>query len=50
VSGTCVHFDCTAGAGGDMLLAALLDAGCPLEPVREAVRACGVDEVEIGVT
>ncbi|HEV7466090.1 MAG TPA: nickel pincer cofactor biosynthesis protein LarC [Candidatus Dormibacteraeota bacterium] len=50
MSGTCVHFDCTAGAGGDMLLAALLDAGCPLEPVREAVRACGVDEVEIGVT
>lgn len=50
MSGTCVHFDCTAGAGGDMLLAALLDAGCPLEPVREAVRACGVGEVEIGVT
>ncbi|HEY2703977.1 MAG TPA: nickel pincer cofactor biosynthesis protein LarC [Candidatus Dormibacteraeota bacterium] len=50
MSGTCVHFDCTAGAGGDMLLAALLDAGCPIEPVRAAVRACGVDEVEIGVT
>ncbi len=50
MSGTCVHFDCTAGAAGDMLLAALLDAGCPIEPVREAVRACGVDEVEIGVT
>jgi hypothetical protein len=33
-----------------MLLAALLDAGCPLEPVREAVRACGVTEVEIGTT
>jgi pyridinium-3,5-bisthiocarboxylic acid mononucleotide nickel chelatase len=51
VSGTCVHFDCcTGGAGGDMLLAALLDAGCPLEPVRDAVRACGVTEVEIGTT
>jgi pyridinium-3,5-bisthiocarboxylic acid mononucleotide nickel chelatase len=50
VSGTCVHFDCSAGAGGDMLLAALLDAGCPLEPVRDAVRACGVTEAEIGVT
>ena len=50
MSGTCVHFDCSAGAGGDMLLAALLDAGCPLEPVRDAVRACGVTEAEIGVT
>jgi len=50
MSGTCVHFDCSAGAGGDMLLAALLDAGCPLEPVRAAVRACGVTEAEIGVT
>jgi len=49
VSGTCVHFDCSAGAGGDMLLAALLDAGCPLDPVRDAVRACGVTEAEIGV-
>ena len=49
MSGTCVHFDCSAGAGGDMLLAALLDAGCPLDPVRDAVRACGVTEAEIGV-
>src|SRR5579884_2977385 len=30
-----------------MLLAALLDAGCPLEVVREAVHACGVDDVRI---
>ena len=50
MSGTCVHFDCSAGAGGDMLLASLLDAGCPLDPVRDAVRACGVTEAEIGVT
>jgi uncharacterized protein (TIGR00299 family) protein len=32
-----------------MLLAALLDAGCPLDVVREAVHACGVDEVSIDV-
>ncbi len=31
-----------------MLLAAILDAGCPLEPVEAAVRACGVD-VRLGV-
>jgi pyridinium-3,5-bisthiocarboxylic acid mononucleotide nickel chelatase len=32
-----------------MLLAALLDAGCPLEVVQEAVQACGVDEVSVDV-
>jgi pyridinium-3,5-bisthiocarboxylic acid mononucleotide nickel chelatase len=32
-----------------MLLAALLDAGCPLDVVREAVHACGVDEVSVDV-
>jgi uncharacterized protein (TIGR00299 family) protein len=32
-----------------MLLAALVDAGCPLDVIRDAVRACGVDEVSIGV-
>ena len=26
-----------------MILAALLDAGCPIEPVEDAVRSCGVD-------
>lgn len=32
---TIVYFDCFAGASGDMILAALLDAGAPLEAVRE---------------
>jgi len=32
-----------------MLLASLIDAGCPIGVVREALRACGVDEVEIDV-
>jgi len=32
-----------------MLLAALVDAGCPLDVVREAVLACGVDEVTVDV-
>jgi pyridinium-3,5-bisthiocarboxylic acid mononucleotide nickel chelatase len=32
-----------------MLLAALIDAGAPLPVVRDAVRACGVDEVGLDV-
>lgn len=32
-----------------MLLASLLDAGCPLDVVRQALHACGVDEVAVDV-
>jgi len=32
-----------------MLLCSLIDAGAPLQSVRDAVRACGVDEVRIDV-
>lgn len=42
------HIDATAGAAGDMLLAALLDAGAPLGTVRDAFDACGLaGEVEL---
>jgi uncharacterized protein (DUF111 family) len=42
------HIDATAGAAGDMLLAALLDAGAPLGTVRAALDACGLaGEVEL---
>ncbi|MBS4008635.1 MAG: nickel pincer cofactor biosynthesis protein LarC [Clostridium sp.] len=34
-----IYFDCFAGASGDMLLAALLDAGAPLEAVKQEL-AC----------
>ena len=34
-----VYVDVVGGAAGDMLLAALLDAGAPQEPVQEAVDA-----------
>ena len=36
------HLDVTSGAAGDMLLAALLDAGAPIEAVRGALDACGL--------
>ena len=42
---TLAWFSCEAGASGDMLLGALLDAGAPLEAVQAAVGAVGVEPV-----
>jgi pyridinium-3,5-bisthiocarboxylic acid mononucleotide nickel chelatase len=36
-------FQCAAGASGDMMLGALLDAGVPLESIQTAVDAIGVE-------
>ena len=45
------HFDVTSGAAGDMLLAALLDAGAPIGAIRAALDACGLaDEVQHALT
>lgn len=38
------------GASGDMLLGALLDAGLPLDRVREAVDALGIPGVAVGTS
>jgi uncharacterized protein (TIGR00299 family) protein len=38
-----LYFDCFSGAAGDMILAALLDAGLPLEALRNALGSLGVD-------
>jgi pyridinium-3,5-bisthiocarboxylic acid mononucleotide nickel chelatase len=44
---TVLYFDCFAGAAGDMILGALLDAGLPLDELRRALGSLGVDGVEV---
>jgi uncharacterized protein (TIGR00299 family) protein len=44
-----LYVDCIGGAAGDMLLAALLDAGADFERVRASVEPLGVD-LELAVT
>ncbi len=36
------HFDCFSGISGDMMLAALFDAGVPVEPVRAGLASLGL--------
>jgi uncharacterized protein (TIGR00299 family) protein len=43
------YLDCVGGLAGDMLLAALLDAGAELETLRGVPGALGLDGVEIAV-
>jgi uncharacterized protein (TIGR00299 family) protein len=38
-----LYLDCTAGAAGDMILAALVDAGAPLDYVRSQLDTLGLD-------
>lgn len=37
-----MYFDCFSGAAGDMMLAALIDAGLPVEALRSALGSLGV--------
>src|SRR5919201_1325212 len=41
------YLDCCGGLAGDMLLAALLDAGAPEAALREVPRRLGLGEVEL---
>ena len=44
---TIAYLDCIGGLAGDMLLAALLDAGSPHEVLHDAVRALGLGDVKV---
>ncbi len=42
-----LYFDCFAGAAGDMILGALIDAGVPLEVVQRALGSLALDGVSV---
>jgi uncharacterized protein (TIGR00299 family) protein len=41
------YFDCIAGASGDMILGALVDAGLPVESLQGVIDALGLVEAEL---
>jgi pyridinium-3,5-bisthiocarboxylic acid mononucleotide nickel chelatase len=45
-----LYIDCIAGAAGDMLLAALLDAGASHDHVGDALKALPAGEIELGLS
>jgi uncharacterized protein (TIGR00299 family) protein len=42
-----LYFDCFAGAAGDMILGALIDAGVPFDAVQQALGSLAVDGYEV---
>ena len=44
---TILYFDCFSGASGDMILGALIDAGLPLEELREALGSLALGDVRL---
>lgn len=45
---TCVYFDCFAGAAGDMIVGALLDAGCDFQELEKQLSKLGLHEYSLG--
>lgn len=41
------YFDCFSGAAGDMILGALIDAGCPIGVLQDMVARLGLPEVSL---
>lgn len=46
---TTLYFDCFAGAAGDMILGALIDAGVPFDEVHRALGSLAVDGARVSV-
>lgn len=44
-----LYFDCFAGAAGDMILGALLDAGLPFDELKKALGSLAVDGWDVSV-
>jgi len=44
---TLLYVDCFAGASGDMILGALIDAGLPLDELRRALGSLGIEDYEL---
>jgi hypothetical protein len=42
-----LYFDCFSGAAGDMILGALIDAGLPLDALKQALGSLGVEDWDV---